>query len=496
MTDPVFGLTFARDDNEARPVVDADLSVIGLVGTAPDADENVFPLNTPIDMFSADGAMLLGLGSDGTLPDALRAINDQLGDFQVSARVVVVRVTEGVSDAATIANLIGSQANLTGIYALLKSGPDNGVIPRIVGVPGYTHQRETGVSAIAVSNAGSGYTSAPTVAFTGGGGTGAAATAVLGTGADAGKIVSFTITNPGTGYTSAPTVALTGGGGSGGAATASVAVIANAICVALPSVLSKMLAHAVVEGPGTNNTDIVAWRETIASERLIPVDMWVRVQEGESIVTRPGVGRILGIAVRRDYEKRGVPGHSWANQQVAGIVGFARSVDFSLTDGATTGQVLLAANVGIGVRGEMGVESAVASSGFVFIGTDNAGEDPLWQFYNVTRMRDFIHLGLLKRWRTRLGKSNINIQTVDDVQNDAKFWLRDLKADEHILGYRVGFEASKNSPETIRLGRIRVFFAAEEPPVLRRIDVDSRRYRPALDALIDELATASTQIAA
>lgn len=63
---------------------------------------------------------------------------------------------------------------------------------------------------------GSGYTSAPTVAFSGGGGSGAAATAVL----TNGRVTGLTITNGGTGYTSAPTIAFTGGGGTGAAGTA------------------------------------------------------------------------------------------------------------------------------------------------------------------------------------------------------------------------------------------------------------------------------------
>lgn len=73
-----------------------------------------------------------------------------------------------------------------------------------------------GVANPAVTNAGSGYTSLPTVSFTGGGGTGAAATAVVALG---GTLIGLTITNPGSGYTSAPTVAFAGGSGTGAAAT-------------------------------------------------------------------------------------------------------------------------------------------------------------------------------------------------------------------------------------------------------------------------------------
>ncbi|MBE8590820.1 phage tail protein [Pseudomonas sp. MAFF 301449] len=72
------------------------------------------------------------------------------------------------------------------------------------------------LAAISVLSGGTGYTTAPTVAITGGGGTGATATAIVAGGA----VTGINITSPGTGYTSAPTVAFTGGAGSGATATA------------------------------------------------------------------------------------------------------------------------------------------------------------------------------------------------------------------------------------------------------------------------------------
>jgi hypothetical protein len=67
------------------------------------------------------------------------------------------------------------------------------------------------ITVINVTNQGSGYDSVPTVSFVSSSGSGATATAVLGTGAAADKVVSVTVTNPGTGYATPPVVQFTGG---------------------------------------------------------------------------------------------------------------------------------------------------------------------------------------------------------------------------------------------------------------------------------------------
>jgi hypothetical protein len=67
------------------------------------------------------------------------------------------------------------------------------------------------VSAITVTNGGSGYTTAPTISFTGGGGTGATATATV----SGGIITAITVGAGGSGYTTAPTVVITPAAGTG-----------------------------------------------------------------------------------------------------------------------------------------------------------------------------------------------------------------------------------------------------------------------------------------
>jgi len=75
------------------------------------------------------------------------------------------------------------------------------------------------VRSVQVGSGGASYTSAPSVAFSGGGGSSAAATATIN--AD-GEVNGIAVTNNGTGYTGTPTVAISGGSGSGATATASM----------------------------------------------------------------------------------------------------------------------------------------------------------------------------------------------------------------------------------------------------------------------------------
>ena len=75
-----------------------------------------------------------------------------------------------------------------------------------------------GVQGIKITNEGTGYTSVPTVVITGGGGSGATATANI----SSGKVISVDVNTSGSGYTSAPTISFSGGGGSNTVAASTV----------------------------------------------------------------------------------------------------------------------------------------------------------------------------------------------------------------------------------------------------------------------------------
>jgi hypothetical protein len=242
------GIRHIRDEVSKQSAIGAEMSVLGIIGPAPDADPAAFPLDTNVYLTTADSALRAFLGASGTLEPALEAISAQLGTESGAARVIVRRVDPGANEFATIANIVGSESAGTGVWGFLTAAEEHGFTPRLLLAPGFTHQTKDGVKTVAVSNGGTGYTTAPTVGFTGGVGTGAAATANLSNG------VAMTIANGGTGYTTAPTIAISAPGPGGVQATATVTVnagIINAITVTNPGYGYTAPPTVTITGAGT-----------------------------------------------------------------------------------------------------------------------------------------------------------------------------------------------------------------------------------------------------
>ncbi|OTA14877.1 tail sheath protein [Xenorhabdus vietnamensis] len=127
------GVRVQEINEGTRTITTVSTAIVGMVCTAPDADEKTFPLNTPVlltDVMSASGKA----GKKGTLSASLKAIA-----AQAQPVTVVVRVAEGESEEVTISNIIGGVTDAgkkTGMQALLAAQSQLGVKPRILGVPG------------------------------------------------------------------------------------------------------------------------------------------------------------------------------------------------------------------------------------------------------------------------------------------------------------------------------------------------------------------------
>lgn len=150
-------------------------------------------------------------------------VNFNGGTLQSSASTSLVTTSSsgGTSTLATYVN--GAFGSFAGGVVIDTNG-FNPTLATALLAPG-----GEGVSSIPLTSGGSGYIGAPYVEISGGGGSGATASATVDldpTSATYGQITGIVITNPGRDYTSAPTITLLGGGGTG-AVTDGPTLIAN-----------------------------------------------------------------------------------------------------------------------------------------------------------------------------------------------------------------------------------------------------------------------------
>lgn len=136
------GIEYVEIDTGVRPIETVRSSVIGIIGTAPDADADQWPADTPVLITSIRQATNLGL--TGTLPGAISTIHEILQPW-----IVVIRVEEGLDDAATLANVIGAVADgvRTGAQAFLDAQTTVQVTPKLLIAPGFGDE-QTAVNAL------------------------------------------------------------------------------------------------------------------------------------------------------------------------------------------------------------------------------------------------------------------------------------------------------------------------------------------------------------
>lgn len=152
------------------------------------------------------------------------------------------------------------------------------------------------ISAIRLDANGSGYTSAPGISFTGGGGgTGLAATAVL----SSRQVATLPIANAGSGYTSAPAVTISGGGGTGATATAVLnSTSVNTLTLATAGSGYSGALTVRISGDGSGATGTATYGVTTASFSVTPNTG--RYSSAPTLTFGPGTGAtgtcLLGVS--------------------------------------------------------------------------------------------------------------------------------------------------------------------------------------------------------
>ena len=358
------GVEVLEIDAGPRPISTVRSSVIGIIGTAPDADANAFPLNTPVLIAGSrrEAAKLDTVGDgEGTLPGALDSIFDQAG-----AVVVVVRVAEGANETATIANVVGGVNSGTGdyegVHAFLGAESVLGFAPRILLAPGFSHQRPDG---------------------------------------DANPVVSEMV-----------------------------------------GIAERLRAVIIADGPNTTDAAAIAYAGDFGSSRVYVVDPWVnKLDAAGNTVAQPTSPCVAGLIAKSDNDR----GFWWSpsNQNINGIIGTVRPVDFVLGD----------ANARANLLNEDKVATVIRQEGFRLWGNRTLSADPKWVFLSVRRTADIINDSLLRAHLWAVDR-NITKTYVQDVVEGVNAYLRHLVTIGAILGGKCWADPELNTPDQIAQGKV------------------------------------------
>ena len=348
------GVEVVEVTSGARAIRTVTSSVIGLVGTAPDADATAFPLDTPVLIAGYEPTLVAKLGTSGTLADALDGIFDQAG-----AVVVVIRVAEGVDATATRANVIGTvngNGQYTGAQALLGAESVLGVSPRILIAPTFT--------------------------------------STLG------------------------------------------------VLTAFVTIANRLRAIVVAEGPSTTDAAAISYAGSSGSERVYLVDPSVKVLNSSGVeVTQAVSARVAGIIAKTDNDK----GFWWSpsNNEILGITGTQRPIDFVLGDATCRANLLNAANVATIIR----------QNGFRLWGNRTLSSDSKWAFLSVRRTADIIQDSILRAHLWAVDR-NITSTYLTDVADGVNGYLKSLKAQGAIIDGECRPAADLNTPANISQGKV------------------------------------------
>lgn len=154
------------------------------------------------------------------------------------------------------------------------------------------------VTRVSVTARGSGYATAPAISFTGGGGTGAAATARV----KKGKVIGIDVTDTGSGYTSNPSVVI-GGPGTGAAGTAYRYHELEGDAI-LPECLYEFLTNKLYGAgmdPATLNLDDFV----DAAETVIEEDLGVSPNVDDLLTLRELIGKCVNYLDAMPIRKNG-----------------------------------------------------------------------------------------------------------------------------------------------------------------------------------------------
>lgn len=217
---------------------------------------------------------------------------------------------------------------------------------------------------------------------------------------------------------------------------------ANAAVAELIGIAERLRAIIVADGPSTTDAAAVTYAGDFGSKRVYVVDPRVtKVDDNGANVFAYSSPAVAGLICKSDNER----GFWWSpsNQNINGIIGTERAVDFALGDVSSRANLL----------NEAKVATIIRQNGYRLWGNRTLSSDPKWVFLSVVRTADIIHDSLLRAHLWAVDR-NITKTYVQDVVEGVNNYLRSLQAIGAILGGQCYADPALNTPDQIQQGKI------------------------------------------
>jgi phage tail sheath protein FI len=225
---------------------------------------------------------------------------------------------------------------------------------------------------------------------------------------------------------------------------------ANPVVAEMVGIAERLRAVVIADGPNTTDAAAITYRGDWGSKRVYLVDPAAKIRNslGE-IIDEPVSARVAGLIAKSDNDR----GFWWSpsNQVINGIIGTGRDIDFTLGD----------ANSRANLLNEQEVATIIRQDGYRLWGNRTCSDDPKFAFLSVVRTADIINDSILRAHMWAVDR-NITRTYLEDVAQGVNDYLARLKAQGAILGGICFPSPGLNTPANIADGK--VFFDVEFTP--------------------------------
>jgi len=236
-----------------------------------------------------------------------------------------------------------------------------------------------------------------------------------------------------------------------------------AVATEMITLADKLRGFAYLDGPNTNDAAAQNYVGNFGSKRAMVIDPWVTAFDvlSASNVTRPGTAVAAGLRAKIDTEN----GFWWSmsNQNIDGIIGTTRPVDFKMGDATSRANLL----------NQNHVTTIIRADGWRMWGSRTTNTtDTKWAFESVTRTADLIadsiQTGLM--WAV---DRPISAQFLDDVATSVNNYIRHLVKIGALLGGQCWPDPDLNTPDQFEQGRVYFKYDFTAPAPAEQIQLTS-----------------------